>query len=86
MSQRRLATFSAGAAAAAALGALGEPPSPVTIGTGGAPQWPSAGIVGSISHTDTTAYAIVGLAEPSKRAPTSLSASTSSSGDGSNPK
>lgn len=64
MSPRRLATFVAGRAAAhAALDHLGLGAQAITVGAGGEPRWPS-GVVGSITHTDRVAYAVVALEEP----------------------
>ncbi len=65
MSPRRVATFLAGRAAARqALSILGHPSSIIPIGVGGNPIWP-AGFAGSITHTDTVAYAVaISTADP----------------------
>jgi 4'-phosphopantetheinyl transferase EntD len=60
----RQATFRAGRACArAALIELGFPPVAIPQDNSGAPVWPK-GIVGSISHTNELAVAIVALAPP----------------------
>lgn len=59
MSDKRLREFSAGRyCARAALADLGIEPVALPVGPGRAPVWP-AGIVGSISHTDDIAIAVV---------------------------
>jgi 4'-phosphopantetheinyl transferase EntD len=61
---RRQMTFRAGRACArAALGELGVAPAPIPVGNAGAPIWP-LGIVGSISHTDAIAAAVVARSPP----------------------
>ena len=56
---RRVEKFTAGRhCAAVALAALGCPDTPVRSGPGGQPDWP-AGIVGSITHDDERALAVV---------------------------
>jgi len=56
---RRVEKFAAGRhCAAVALAALGRPETPVRRGPGGQPDWP-AGIVGSITHDDERALAVV---------------------------
>jgi 4'-phosphopantetheinyl transferase EntD len=55
----RCAQFAAGRRAArAALRALGEPEVAIERGSRGEPRWPG-GVVGSISHTDSVAAAVV---------------------------
>ncbi len=56
---RRLRTFRAGRACAhAAMLQLGLEPQPIEAGDSGAPIWPT-GLLGSISHTDEVAAAVV---------------------------
>jgi 4'-phosphopantetheinyl transferase EntD len=63
MSPRRRATFQAGRACAhAALKELGSPDLAIPIGPSGAPVWPP-GFVGSITHTNDVAAAIVAPSE-----------------------
>ncbi len=63
MSPARMATFTAGRSAArAGLQALGVAPGPVSIDRGGIPGWPS-GVIGSITHTESVAYAVVAAAD-----------------------
>ncbi len=60
---RRAAAYVVGRyCAARALAAAGHPDGRVPVGDSGAPAWP-AGLVGSISHADTRAVAVVGAAE-----------------------
>jgi 4'-phosphopantetheinyl transferase EntD len=61
---RRLATFRGGRACArAALRELGLEPVAIVAGASGAPIWPPA-VVGSISHTDAVAAAVVAHSPP----------------------
>ena len=61
---RRWATFRGGRACArAALVELGVPPAAIPAGVSGAPIWPE-GCVGSISHTDEVAAAVVARSPP----------------------
>jgi 4'-phosphopantetheinyl transferase EntD len=63
MAPRRRATFEAGRACAhAALKELGSPDFAIPIGPSGAPVWPP-GFVGSITHTNDVAAAIVARSE-----------------------
>lgn len=63
-SPRRLAAFRGGRACArAALRELGLPPAAIPTGACGAPIWPE-GFIGSISHTDDIAAAIVAHSPP----------------------
>ena len=61
---RRWATFRGGRACArAALAELGVSPDAIPVGASGAPVWPE-GCVGSISHTDEVAAAVVARSPP----------------------
>jgi 4'-phosphopantetheinyl transferase EntD len=61
---RRRAQFATGRACARrALAQLGLPEAPLTVGLGGAPQWPS-GVVGSITHTSQYCAAVVKRSPP----------------------
>jgi len=63
-SVRRKASFLAGRACAhAALAELGSHPCAIPIGAAGAPVWPE-GVVGSISHTDRLAAAVLARTPP----------------------
>lgn len=62
----RLKTFRSGRACAReALKELGQEPSPIFASSSGSPIWPTA-VVGSISHTDEVAAAVVAHSPPVK--------------------
>lgn len=62
--ERRRAQFGTGRVCARrALALLGLPEAPLTVGLGGAPQWPG-GVVGSITHTSQYCAAVVKRSPP----------------------